>query len=80
MEEFLAVCSSSWRHLAVPVKMALSVGSVREQEQGPGSAAQKVEVARGQCCEGVDAADMKTQQVEDDVQNVEVEDDAGKVL
>lgn len=49
----------------------------REQEQEPGYVARTVEAARGQCCERLDAEDMKTRRVVHSGQNAGVEDGAG---
>jgi hypothetical protein len=57
--------------------MVLSEVLAREQQLGRELAAQKVEVARGQCCETFEAEGMKKPREERNGPRAEAEDDAG---
>ncbi len=61
-------------------KTALSEDQVTAQEQEPGFAVQRVEVARVQGCESAGVVDMKKPRAEHGAQNVEFEGDADMVL
>lgn len=57
--------------------MVLSEVLAKEQRLGRELAAQKVEVARGQCCEAFEAEGMKKPREERNGPRAEAEDDAG---